>query len=197
MVPNVQPAIIINGHKVSKANLVKILLGVLVVSAVLSLALRPPPPHPIQVGEAAPDFTLPSLVQEAQGSLRLRDYRHRVVVLNFWATWCPPCVEEMPSLEKFAVKMRGQGVSIIGVSVDQDGAALRKFVVAARLSFPIARDPDQAVASRYGTSKFPETYILDRDGKVAEKIIGALDWEDPRIISFVQSLAQGLGSPGK
>jgi peroxiredoxin len=142
--------------------------------------------RPVAIGEPAPDFTLPSPTQD---SIALVDYRHRVVILNFWATWCPPCVQETPSLEKFSREMPKLHVAVIGVSVDQDEAALKRFAADYHLSFPIARDPNQALAFRYGTSKFPETYILDRNGKVAEKIIGPIDWQDPRIVSFVQTLA--------
>ncbi len=163
----------------------KVLLASLVtVTAFLTGCQRPQ--RPVVVGEPAPDFTLPSL---AQDSIALSDYRRQVVILNFWATWCPPCVEETPSLEKFSAEMRKLHVAVIGVSVDQDEAALKKFAADYHLSFPIARDPNQALASRYGTSIFPETYILDRNGRVAEKIIGAIDWQDLRIVSFVQTLA--------
>jgi cytochrome c biogenesis protein CcmG, thiol:disulfide interchange protein DsbE len=142
----------------------------------------------VQIGEAAPDFSLPSL---DQASLTLANYRNQVVVLNFWASWCPPCVEETPSLEKFAAQTQPMGVTVIGVSVDQDGAALKKFVSDYHISYPVARDPQQQLSARYGTFQFPETYIIDRNGRVAEKIIGAIDWQDPRIISFVESLTAG------
>jgi peroxiredoxin len=147
----------------------------------------------VDIGERAPDFTLPALTQ---GPLSLHDFGRHVVVLNFWATWCPPCVEEAPSLEKFAEQMRAQGVTVLGVSVDQDAAALQTFAERERLSFPIARDPDRTVASRYGTFQFPETYIIDQEGKVAEKLIGAVDWQDPRLITFVQELTRKTGGQG-
>jgi cytochrome c biogenesis protein CcmG, thiol:disulfide interchange protein DsbE len=140
----------------------------------------------VEVGEAAPDFTLPGL---GQSPFALANYRQQVVVLNFWATWCPPCVEETPSLEKFAAQTQPLGVTVIGVSVDQDRAALEKFVSDYHLSYPVALDPQRMLAARYGTFQFPETYIIDRNGRVAEKIVGPIDWQDPRIISFVKSLA--------
>ena len=145
----------------------------------------------VQVGDDAPDFSLPGL---DRGRVALGDYRQQVVVLNFWATWCPPCIKEAPSLEKFAVETQPLGVTVIGVSVDEDAQALKQFVRDYHLSYPVARDPDRAVATRFGTFKFPETYILDRNGKVAEKIIGAIDWQDPRMISFVKSLAPTTGA---
>lgn len=170
----------------NKTKLVQFALLALVVAGGLLLAVRRRTLHPPQVGDSMLDFKLPALGQSA---IALRDFRHHVVILNFWATWCPPCVEETPSLEKFAVKLRSAGVVVIGVSEDEDEAVLAKFVADNHLSFPIARDPDRVVASRYGTFKFPETYIIDREGRVAEKIIGPIDWQDPRISSFVGELA--------
>ena len=176
----------------SKTNAVKVLVLLLILGVTVFLALRLRQPRPVDIGERAPDFTLPAL---AQAPLSLHDFQRRVVVLNFWATWCPPCVEETPSLEKFAEQMRPQGVAVMGVSVDQDVTALQTFVAQQHLSFPILRDPDQAVANHYGTFKFPETYIIDQDGKVAEKLIGAVDWQDPRLLAFVQELAgRAVGS---
>jgi len=89
--------------------------------------------------------------------------------------------------------MRSQGVEVIGISVDQDPAALQTVIDRFHLTFTIGRDPNQELAHHYGTFKYPETYIVDRDGRVAEKIIGPIDWQDPRIISFVESLTQGKG----
>ena len=170
-----------------KKNLLIVLPSALVLSGAVFLAVRPRSPHAVKVGESAPRFDLPTL---PEGAARLGDFRGQVVVLNFWATWCPPCVEETPSLEKFAEQMRPEGVAVIGVSVDQDQTALERFVLAHRLSFPVARDPAQVLSGRYGTFIFPETYILDRSGRVAEKIIGPIDWQDPRIIEFVRGLAR-------
>ena len=174
----------------SKTNALKILVLLLILGGAATLALRLRQPRPVDVGERAPDFTLPALTP---GSLSLHDFGRQVVVLNFWATWCPPCVEETPGLEKFAEQMRAQGVTVLGVSVDQDTAALQTFAEQQRLSFPIGRDPDRSIANRYGTFQFPETYIIDQDGRVAEKLIGPVDWQDPRIITFVQELVHRMG----
>jgi len=171
----------------SKKNAVEILVLLLILGGAIFLAWRLRQPHVVDIGDRAPDFTLPALTQ---GPLSLHDFGRQVVVLNFWATWCPPCVEETPGLEKFAEQMRQQGVAVLGVSVDQDGTALQTFASEQHLSFPILRDPDRSIAHRYGTFQFPETYILDQDGRVAEKLIGAVDWQDPRIAAFVQELAR-------
>jgi cytochrome c biogenesis protein CcmG/thiol:disulfide interchange protein DsbE len=181
-------------RSMSKTNLLKLLVLATIVAGAIFFALRSRQPAPPQVGEAAPDFTLPTLTGQ---SISLRDYRRSVVVVNFWATWCPPCVEEMPSLNEFAERGRGLGVTVIGVSVDQDRAALEQFVAHARLSFPIARDPEQAVAARYGTFKFPESYVIDSEGRIARRIIGALDWRDPEIISFLSRLARSSDRPAQ
>jgi peroxiredoxin len=174
----------------SKKNAVKILVLLLILGGAAFLALRLRQPHAVDIGERAPDFTLPALTQ---GSLSLHDFGRHVVVLNFWATWCPPCVEETPSLEKFAEQMRLQGVTVLSVSVDEDVGALQTFAAQQHLSFLIARNPDRSVANRYGTFQFPETYIIDQEGRVAEKVIGPVDWQDPRLITFVQELARRTG----
>src|SRR2546422_687582 len=110
-----------------KKNLLIVLPAALVLGGAVFLAVRPRSPHAVEVGGSAPRFDLPTLTE---GTASLGDFRGQVVVLNFWATWCPPCVEETPSLEKFAEQMRPQGVTVIGVSVDQDAEALEKFVAA-------------------------------------------------------------------
>lgn len=171
----------------SKGRAAKLLVLVGFAALALAVAAYRRWSGPPQVGSPAPDFTLPALRGE---SLRLRDYRGQVVVLNFWATWCPPCVEEMPSLQSFADEMIGMGVAVISVSVDADLNALEQFATQYKLTFPVGRDPDQAVAKRYGTYMFPETYILDEDGRIADKLIGAVDWQDPRINEFVLNLAR-------
>jgi len=167
--------------------------ALLIAGAAMLLALWPESPHAVEIGESAPDFALPVFSGAQASTINLRDYRGHVVLVNFWATWCPPCVEETPSLEKFAEQVRPLGVDVVGVSVNQDLGDLQKFVADYYLSFIIARDPLQALSHRYGTYQFPETYILDRNGRLASKIISNIDWQDPRMLSFVRELAQ----PGK
>jgi peroxiredoxin len=90
--------------------------------------------------------------------------------------------------------MRNQGVEVLGISVDQDPVTLQKFIDRFHLTFTIGRDPNQELAHRYGSFKYPETYIVDRDGRVAEKITGPIDWQDPRILAFVRDLANPSGA---
>jgi peroxiredoxin len=176
----------------SKSNALKIAVLAVILGAATYLALRQRQPHPLAIGDDAPEFTVPAL---PSGSLGLSQYRQQVVVLNFWATWCEPCVEETPSLVKFAESVRPAGVAVVGVSEDQDRAALEKFIQQYHITYAVGRDPDRALAARFGTFQFPETYILDRHGRIAEKLIGPVDFDDPRLLSFVQELAHGPGGP--
>jgi cytochrome c biogenesis protein CcmG/thiol:disulfide interchange protein DsbE len=177
-----------DGSAMSKTNALKLAVLVLFLAGAVYLALRERSPRPLAIGDRAPDFTVPAV---PSGSLALSKYRRQVVVLNFWATWCPPCVEETPSLEQFAERMQGQGVVVVGVSVDDNPNALQEFVRRYGITYAIGLDPDRSLAARFGTFQFPETYILDRHGRLAEKLIGAVNWDDPRIQSFVLELARG------
>jgi cytochrome c biogenesis protein CcmG/thiol:disulfide interchange protein DsbE len=178
------------------------LIPALIVGLVAWFSLRSHGPRPVAIGESVPGFSLPiassSPVGSAGSFAQLSDYRGHVLVLNFWAPWCPPCVEEAPSLENFAVKVRPMGVDVLGasechdceVSDEEDPAALGAFISKFHVSYPIVHDRSRALATRYGTLQFPETYIIDRKGHLAEKIIGGMDWSDPRMLAFVRDLAQ-------
>ena len=172
----------------SKTNVIKAAVLIVMVGGAAYFALRQRPPRPVAIGDRAPEFSVPAL---PSGSLDLRNYRGQIVVLNFWATWCPPCVEETPSLEQFAEKMRDRGVTVLSVSVDQNQKTLEDFIQKYHISYPVGRDPDRSLAARYGTFLFPETYILDRRGLVAEKVADAADWNDARLQNFVLDLARG------
>jgi len=153
------------------------------VSALIMLALagcysgsRPP-----RIGTAAPDFT----VRDSDRTVTLSQLKGHVVVLNFWATWCPPCIEEMPSLVRMQQRMQSKGVTVVAVSVDVDESNYKRFLREHGVNLLTVRDPDQKSNSLYGTSKFPETYIIDRSGVVRRKFIGAVDWTEPEIIDFL------------
>ena len=139
------------------------------------------PPH---IGNPAPDFT----VQDSDRKVSLNELRGKIVVLNFWATWCPPCVEEMPSLVKMQQKMKPKGVEVVAVSVDADESAYRRFLKDHSVDLLTVRDPDQKSNNLYGTFKFPETYIIDRNGVLRRKFIGAVDWSQPEIVDFLSKL---------
>jgi len=140
--------------------------------------------RPPRIGSNAPDFT----VQDSDRSVTLSQYRGQVVVLNFWATWCPPCVEEMPSLVEMQRRMKAKGVTVIAVSMDVDQDAYKQFLKDHNVNLLTVRDPNQKSNTLYGTFKFPETYIIDRSGVMRRKFIGAIDWTTPEITDFLSKL---------
>jgi peroxiredoxin len=128
----------------------------------------------VKVGDRAPDFSLPTL---KGNSARLADYRGKVVFLNFWATWCPPCRDEMPSMEALYKRLQGRAFEMLAVSIDTGGEdVVREFVTEFGMTFPVLPDPKNELSRLYGLTGVPETYIIDKDGVVALKIIGARDW---------------------
>ena len=127
-------------------------------------------------------------MQDDQSKITLSQFRGQVVVLNFWATWCPPCVEEMPSLVEMQRRFKAKGVTVLAVSVDVDESAYRQFVKDHNVDLLTVRDPDQKSSALYGTFKFPETYIVDRDGVIRRKFIGAVDWTAPEVTDFLGKL---------
>ena len=133
----------------------------------------------------APDFTVPSLTA---GPLHLADFRERIVLLNFWATWCSPCREEMPSMERLYQRYRERGFTILALSVDRNVAAIPGFVEGFRLTFPIGLDPEGAVAKAYRMRALPTTVVIDRAGQVVAGAAGARDWDSPAAHAVVETL---------
>lgn len=140
--------------------------------------------RPPRIGSPAPDFT----VQDSDRTLTLSQYRGQVVVLNFWATWCPPCVEEMPSLVEMQRRMKAKGIAVVAVSVDVDEKAYHQFLKDHNVNLITVRDPSQKKANMYGTFRFPETYVIDRKGAMRRKFIGAIDWTSPDILAFLAKI---------
>ena len=127
-------------------------------------------------------------MQDGDRKVTLNDLRGKTVVLNFWATWCPPCVQEMPSLVQMQKKLADRGIAVMAVSVDADESAYRKFIADHKVELLTVRDPAQKSSNLYGTFKFPETYIIDRSGIVRRKFIGAVDWNQSEVIDFLLKL---------
>ena len=132
----VQTFIIIDGSDMSKTTALKAAVLVVILGGTAYFALRQRQARPLGIGDSALDFSVPAL---PSGSLHLENYHGQIVVLNFWATWCPPCVEETPSLEQFAEKMRDHGVIVLSVSVDEDQKALQDFIQKNHISYPVGR----------------------------------------------------------
>lgn len=162
---------------------IKILIGCLLVVLVVIIAgtLNE---RVVKAGDTAPDFTITTDQGKKIGP---GNFGGKVLVLHFWASWCGPCVDEVPAINEFEKKIAGSGVVVLGVSVDTNEAAYRKFISKYRVAFQTARDPESNISSMYGTFKYPETYIIDRTGKVAQKIIGEGDWSDATV-NYVKSL---------
>ncbi len=139
----------------------------------------------VVAGDRAPNFE----IRTDDGRTVTRDdFGGKLLVLHFWATWCPPCVTEFPSLSAFQKEFADRGVVVLGVSVDQNAKAYRDFLSRMKVSFATARDPEARISTEYGTFQFPETYIIDRDGKVLEKVIANADWTDPERVSLIKTL---------
>lgn len=137
----------------------------------------------VVAGDEAPKF---SVRTDSGRRVGLPDFGGKLLVLNFWASWCPPCVQETPSLSQFAERFRDQGVVVLALSVDQDAKAYEAFLQRFRPAFETARD--SKLHEDYGTFMYPETYIIDAHGKVVRKIAEGVDWNDPALQQYVQSL---------
>lgn len=154
----------------------------LVAALAAGCAERPPSP---EVGAPAPAFELEDL---AGGRHRLADFAGRVVVLNFWATWCPPCVTEMPSLQELADDLGPEGLEVVAVSVDERYADIEPFVTRHGLRFLVLHDSGKRVSRRYEVLQYPETWIIGRDGRLASHIVGARDWSAPASLEVFRRL---------
>jgi peroxiredoxin len=138
----------------------------------------------VTVGDSAPDF---QITTDNGQKITAASFGGRLLVLNFWATWCQPCVEEVPSLDEFAKEMAGSGVVVLGVSMDTNPKLYRDFLSRNHISFLTARDPGAKISADYGTFKYPESYIIDSRGKVVQKIIGPTNWTDGSMMNAVKS----------
>jgi peroxiredoxin len=140
--------------------------------------------RPPRIGNPAKDFS----VQDSDRTMNLSQFHGQVVVLNFWATWCPPCVEELPSLMTMQDRMRTKGIAVVGISIDVDENAYHRFLREHGINFLTVRDPQQKIAGMYGTSGWPESYVIDREGIVRRKVVGPIDWSNPEVLQFLSRL---------
>jgi cytochrome c biogenesis protein CcmG, thiol:disulfide interchange protein DsbE len=140
--------------------------------------------HPPRIGSNAPDFT----VQDTDHKITLSQFRGQVVVLNFWGSFCPPCIEETPSMVRMQSRLKDKGVVVLGVSIDVDDAAYHKFLKDFNVNMVTVRDGDQKVSSVYGTFGWPETFVIDRQGVIRRKFIGAVDWTSPEVTDYLSKL---------
>ena len=143
---------------------------------------------PVGPGDPAPEFALPGL---DGGNARLGELKGKLVFLHFWATWCPPCLDELPQFEGFIKRADPGKAAFLAVCVDSAGAEeVRKFLTSWGLSLPVYLDPGGKLARRYGTVRYPETYVLDQQGVVRMKVVGAGDWASQSWAQFLQKFSQ-------
>ncbi len=138
--------------------------------------------RPGQIGFRAPEFT----VSDGSRTVDLAQLRGRVVIVNFWATYCVPCIEEIPSL--MALQHRMPQIAVVAISDDEDAAAYRQFLVDNHLDFVTVRDPSNRVPRLYGTIKNPESYVIDRQGILRRKFVSAQNWTSPEILDYLSKL---------
>lgn len=136
---------------------------------------------------AAPAFTLRG---EDGKTYRLADYRGKVVVLNFWATWCPPCRYEMPSMERAYKKVQDEGIVLLAINVGESEDEIFEFTGRYPVTFPLLLDSDGAVIRRYGVIGLPTTFVIDPRGRVTHRAVGGREWDDERLLSQLRELRQ-------
>jgi cytochrome c biogenesis protein CcmG/thiol:disulfide interchange protein DsbE len=148
--------------------------------------------HVVGVGDSAPSFRVKT---DSGAVMTPKDFGGKVLILNFWASWCTPCVQEIPSLNQIQKTFASQGLVVLGVSVDSKDELYRNMLHRFQITFQTVRDPEENINYKYGTYKVPESYIIDRNGKVLQKYAGLPDvngewklWTDPEIVSYVRSL---------
>lgn len=137
----------------------------------------------VEAGDTAPDF---SITTDTGKTVSMPNFGGKLLVLNFWASWCGPCAEETPSLSKFAEMYASKGVVVLGVSVDKDPQAYQKFLQRYSPTFLTSRE--LKVHEEYGTYMYPETYIIDAKGHVLMKIAEPADWTSPKVTQYIDSL---------
>ncbi len=166
-----------------------VVLGLIVgIGAAVWLTL-PEAPGRMDKGAQTTDFSLPDL----KGTLHSLP-KGEVVLLNFWATWCPPCRKEIPSMAELHDKYASKGLKIIAISVDKRSDDLAKFVAEYRMPFQVLHDADGAVARRYGVFRYPESFLVDRNGKVLHHLVGAVEWMSTPVTKTIESMLNTTAS---
>jgi len=142
-----------------------------------------------EVGHPAPDFTLRNLQGNLEG---LTDHKDKVVILNFWATWCAPCLEEMPAFEKLYRRYRSQDLTVLAVSIDKgDFSKVQGFVDSNNLTFPVLMDSDGVAEKLYPSFTIPFTYVIDKEGRVVARVDGAKNWASNETFAALNVLIKG------
>jgi len=159
-------------------------MGLVVAGTVAALVLfQGCPSRP----RSAPDFALPDLSGRV---IRMRDLRGKVVVLNLWTTWCPPCVQEMPTLERLHGEMSDEDLVVLAVSQDEKPDLVRPWIEKRAFTFPVLLDPLAETGHALGVSGYPETFVVDRQGTIVHHHIGYRDWAEPQVLGAFRKLLE-------
>jgi len=169
---------------IDKALRVGILLLTVALVAVIASTLRD---RLVVAGDSAPGF---EVTTDSGKKISVDNFGGRLLIVNFWATWCPPCINELPALNALAAELKRDGVVVVGISVDKDKAVYDRFLKKVKLNFETSRDPGADISADYGTFKYPETYVISRDGKVLEKFINEQPWMSPEIVARLRGYAK-------
>jgi peroxiredoxin len=161
-------------------------LALVVGSALAFVRLQDTKGYGLRTGDPAPLFTLPDLGGK---DLSLQSQRGKLVLVNFWGTFCAPCVAEMPSLEKLHETLSGDGLVVVGVAVDESARDVEQFVKEKGIHFTILQDPGgRKAAELYRTTGYPETFIVSSSGTLLEKYVGPAEWDDPGALRHFRDL---------
>ncbi len=133
----------------------------------------------------APDFALPDIDGKTH---RLSDYRGRPVIVNFWATWCPPCRREMPSMQRAWERIQGEGIALLAVNVGEDEDTIFAFTANYPVEFPLLMDADSQVVQQWPVRGLPTTFVVGPQGRLVYRAIGGREWDDPRLLDQVRAL---------
>lgn len=147
--------------------------------------------HPAEAAgktEMAPDLVLKSLSGK---KVNLKDYRGKWVFLNFWATWCPPCIDEMPAMEQFYRKFKEKNLTMLAVSIDKGGPEkVKAFVKEGKFTFEVFHDPESEASAKFGVFSLPSTFVINPKGEVVAQAKGGREWTDPAIIDYFKDLME-------
>jgi len=144
--------------------------------------------NPIKGDKRVPDFSLKDLTGK---KVEIKQYKGKIIFLNFWATWCGPCKEEMPSLEVLHRQFKGENFVLLTISVDYEGLKpVREFLNKQRYTFPVLLDPNGEILDLFEVKGIPTTFIIDKKGRVIGRAIGPRDWKSPEVFSLINLLVE-------
>lgn len=184
----IENTVTVKGERLIMRSLFLLVLLVLIGGGVY-LTSKPPATRAVAVGDLAPDFQL----EDTKGNkVALSELRGKVVMLNFWATWCPPCKEEMPSMEQLNKIMAGEDFVMLAINTEKNGrSVVPDFLKKNPHDFTVLYDDQGTVQQAYGVYKFPESFIIRKDGTIDQKVIGVINWSSPETVTYFKSLTKG------